>query len=34
MAQFIRLAINVKQGHNVETPTVVAARYLKGSANH
>lgn len=34
MAQFIRLAINVKEGHNVETPTVVAARYLKGSANY
>ena len=34
MAQFIRLAINIKQGHNVETPTVPAARYLKGSANN
>ncbi|HEY3039835.1 MAG TPA: glycoside hydrolase family 15 protein [Pyrinomonadaceae bacterium] len=34
MAQFIRLAINLKQGHNVETPIVVAERYLKGSANN
>ena len=34
MAQFIRLAINIKQGHNIETPPVVAARYLKGSANN
>jgi glucoamylase len=34
MAQFIRLAINTKQGHNVETPTAPAARYLKGSANN
>lgn len=31
MAQFIRLAINIRDGHNVETPTAVAARYLKGS---
>ena len=28
MAQFIRLAISLKQGHNVETPDVVAKRYL------
>jgi glucoamylase len=34
MAQFIRLAVNVKQGHNVETPNAVAARYLHGSTNH
>jgi glucoamylase len=34
MAQFIRLAINIKQGHNIETPPVVTARYLKGSANN
>jgi glucoamylase len=34
MAQFIRLAINIKQGHNIETPPVVKARYLKGSANN
>jgi glucoamylase len=30
MAQFIRLAINIKQGKNVETPTPMSARYLKG----
>lgn len=29
MAQFIRLAINLNRGRNVETPQVVAARYLK-----
>jgi glucoamylase len=34
MAQFIRLAINIKQGHNVETPTLTTARYLKGLANN
>ena len=34
MAQFIRLAINIKQGHNVETPGVTLARYSKGSANN
>lgn len=28
MAQFIRLAINIKQGHNVETPKVTMRRYL------
>lgn len=28
MAQFIRLAINLKQGHNVETPNATKARYL------
>lgn len=30
MAQFIRLAINIKQGHNVETPNATRGRYLKG----
>jgi glucoamylase len=34
MAQFIRLAINIKQGHNVETPTLTTGRYLKGLANN
>ncbi len=28
MAQFIRLAMNLKQGRNLETPDVVARRYL------
>src|SRR5712671_6052929 len=28
MAQFIRLAINLNRGRNIETPQVVAARYL------
>jgi glucoamylase len=28
MAQFIRLAINLKHGRNLETPEVVAQRYL------
>jgi glucoamylase len=31
MAQFIRLAVNVREGRNVETPRPVAARYLKGA---
>ncbi len=30
MAQFIRLAVNIKQRRNVETPGVVSDRYLKG----
>lgn len=30
MAQFIRLAINVAAGHNVETPRATLARYVKG----
>ena len=30
MAQFIRLAINIKQRRNLETPDVVSDRYLKG----
>jgi glucoamylase len=34
MAQFIRLASNIKQGHNVETPKATAKRYLKGSLNN
>ena len=34
MAQFIRLAINIKQRHNVETPTPASARYLKGAVGH
>jgi len=29
MAQFIRLAINLDRGRNIETPRIVAARYLK-----
>ena len=29
MAQFIRLAINIKRGRNIETPQIVAAHYLK-----
>jgi glucoamylase len=34
MAQFIRLAINIKQAHNIETPTVTSERYLKGAAGN
>jgi glucoamylase len=34
MAQFIRLAINIKQGHNVETPNAAMARYLKGTGKN
>lgn len=29
MAQFIRLAINLKEGRNLETPDVVFNRYVK-----
>jgi len=29
MAQFIRLAINLDRGRNIETPRIVAARYVK-----
>jgi glucoamylase len=29
MAQFIRLAINIDKGRNIETPRVVSSRYLK-----
>jgi glucoamylase len=28
MAQFIRLAMNIKAGRNLETPQIVASRYL------
>jgi glucoamylase len=31
MAQFIRLAMNIKAGRNLETPRIVATRYLSGS---
>ncbi|MGH9872848.1 MAG: glycoside hydrolase family 15 protein [Pyrinomonadaceae bacterium] len=34
MAQFIRLAINIKHGRNVETPNATRARYLKGSPSN
>lgn len=30
MAQFVRLAVSLDAGHNVETPAVVAKRYLGG----
>lgn len=33
MAQFIRLAINIRIGHNSDTPAVVAARYAKRAGN-
>ncbi len=29
MAQFIRLAVNLQEGRNLDTPDIVAARYLK-----
>jgi glucoamylase len=29
MAQFIRLAVNLREGRNLDTPDIVAARYLK-----
>lgn len=32
MAQFIRLAVNIKEGRNTEMPAVVASRYLKNRA--
>jgi glucoamylase len=31
LAQFIRLAISLQRGYNVETPRIVADRYLRGS---
>lgn len=31
LAQFIRLAVNIKSGRNLETPQIVAARYLRDS---
>jgi glucan 1,4-alpha-glucosidase len=30
MAQFVRLACNLEEGRNVETPDIVAARYARG----
>jgi glucoamylase len=33
MAQFIRLAINIKAGRNLDTPQVVYDRYVKNSQN-
>ncbi|MGB8511123.1 MAG: glucan 1,4-alpha-glucosidase, partial [Pyrinomonadaceae bacterium] len=30
MAQFIRLAVNLQEGRNLDTPDIVAARYVKG----
>jgi glucoamylase len=33
MAQFIRLALNLKSGRNLDTPVVVSSRYLKRSKN-
>ena len=30
MAQFIRLAANLEEGRNIDTPDIVAARYAKG----
>lgn len=32
MAQFVRLAVSIDTGRNVETPSVVANRYVKGKA--
>jgi hypothetical protein len=29
MAQFIRLAVSLQEGRNVETPDIVRARYIK-----
>jgi glucoamylase len=34
MAQFIRLAINLKQEHNMETPNATTGRYVKGSTSN
>jgi glucoamylase len=34
MAQFIRLAVSVKQGRNLETPVLTATRYRKGLTNN
>jgi len=36
MAQFVRLAVNIQRGRNLETPQIVAGRYAKtsGSKNH
>jgi glucoamylase len=32
MAQFIRLAVNLREGRNLDTPDAVAARYLKSKS--
>jgi glucoamylase len=29
MAQFIRLAVNIQEGRNIETPDIVVKRYAK-----
>jgi glucoamylase len=34
MAQFIRLAVNLQEGLNLDTPDIVAARYLKRALNN
>jgi glucoamylase len=34
MAQFIRLAVNLQEGRNLDTPDIVAARYLKRALNN
>lgn len=34
MAQFIRLAMNIKRTHNTETPTLVSERYSEGAINN
>jgi hypothetical protein len=33
MAQFIRLAVNLKEGRNLDTPKVVYDRYVLGKKN-
>lgn len=33
MAQFIRLVVNLQEGRNMDTPDIVAARYVKQSTN-
>lgn len=33
MAQYIRLVINLQEGRNMDTPDIVAARYLKPTTN-
>jgi glucoamylase len=34
MAQFIRLAVNLQEGRNLDMPDIVAARYLKRALNN
>jgi glucoamylase len=34
MAQFVRLALNINRQKNLETPTVVADRYLKRTSKY